>query len=66
MLMIPRLGQLSSLLSLHRVPILQRYEIVALQNWQLQHLLAYGFKNISYYSTLIDRNSIKPKDVQRV
>jgi len=64
--MIPRLDQLSALLSLIRDPILLRQEIVSFQNRQLQHLFAHGLKNVSYYSTLIDQNAIKPKQVQSV
>src|SRR5574341_850603 len=64
--MIPRLDQLSALLSLLRDPYLPREEIVALQNRQLRRLITHAYENVPYYRRLFDQNGVKPNDIQNV
>ena len=64
--MIPRLDQLSALLSLLRDPYLSRGEIFAFQNRQLQRLVSHAYENVPYYRRLFDQNDIKPNDIRSV
>ena len=64
--MIPRLDQLSALLSLLRDPYLSREEIFAFQNRQLQRLVSHAYENVPYYRRLFDQNDIKPNDIRSV
>ena len=64
--MIPRLDQLSALLSLVRHPKRAREEIVSFQNRQLRRLVTHGYENVPYYRKLFDRNGIKPQDIRSV
>src|SRR3990172_5040742 len=64
--MIPRLDQLTALLSLIRDPKREREEIVSFQNRQLRRLVTHAYENVHYYRKLFDRNRIKPQDIRSV